>query len=114
MKKIDCALLPPCKRSLEMKLRRSKYVAILWTQASSAYPMRHLSPVDYGWFLNNEQLQPNWFEGTAIPSSIFRNVEKEENTKVIEHSVHEEEASDIEISDEEPWSEDSSDDSDLY
>ena len=76
VKKIDCALLPPCKRSLCVKLRRSKYVTILWKHASSAAPGHHSTPSDYGWIIRNEVLQPHWFDGPAIPRNLFKDNEE--------------------------------------
>lgn len=120
VKKIDCALLPPCRRSLHMKLKRAKYVAILWTHASSASPGNNLSPADYGWYMNKELLQPKWFDGPAIPVSLFKDDEEEEEKEEEEKSLSirdtssdEEEASEMETSDDKAWSEDS-DDSNPY
>ena len=111
VKKIDCALLPPCKRSLCMKLR-SQYVTILWKHAFSAASGHHLTASDHGWIFSNEVSQPHWFDGPAIPSNLFKDSE-EDNLNEIEDTLDEQEASEADISDEEPWSEDSSDDSDF-
>ena len=51
VKKIDCSLLPPSRRSLEMHLLRARYVTIIWLNASQACPAEGLSPTDYGWIM---------------------------------------------------------------
>ena len=112
VKKIDCALLPPCKRSLCMKLRRSQYVTILRKHASSAAPGHHLTPSDYDCIIGNEVLQAHWFNGPAIPSNLFKD-NKEGNLNEIKATLDEQEASEADISDQESWSKDSSDDSDF-
>lgn len=73
IKKIDCALLPPCRRTLEMKTRRAQYVTSIWTRASTANPSEGMIPVDYGWAVDasDNLLKPVWFEGSAIPDDIF-------------------------------------------
>lgn len=107
VKKIDCSLLPPSRRSLEMHLLRARYVTIIWLNASSACPAEGLSPTDYRWIVNDKLLQPNWFDGPAIPDSLFT----DETEDVTEENVvsGDEPDSDAESSDDEPWSEDSDD-----
>ena len=48
IKRVDCALLPPCLRTLEMKVLRTRYVTTLWTYARTASPGSEMSPEDYG------------------------------------------------------------------
>ena len=48
IKKVDCSLLPPTQRSLEMNLLRTRYVTMLWSHADSPCPRNGLSPTDYG------------------------------------------------------------------
>ncbi|KAJ8023702.1 hypothetical protein HOLleu_36213 [Holothuria leucospilota] len=48
IKKLDCALLPPTRRTLEMKIRRANYVTMLWTNAATATLGMGTSPCDYG------------------------------------------------------------------
>uniref|UniRef100_UPI00358F2F11 uncharacterized protein isoform X3 n=1 Tax=Myxine glutinosa TaxID=7769 RepID=UPI00358F2F11 len=73
IKRIDCALLPPSRRTLDMKIRRTQYVTALWTHAGTASPGDGLSPTDYGWSVNDNILKPTWFEGPVIPDSLFAN-----------------------------------------
>lgn len=34
-------------------------------------PGEGLSPTDYGWSMKDNLLKPMWFEGPAIPTSLF-------------------------------------------
>ena len=36
-----------------------------------------LNPDDYGWKVSEEKLEPNWFEGSALPS--IEDIEQEQN-----------------------------------
>ena len=71
IKRVDCALLPPCLRTLEMKVLRTRYVTTLWTYARTASPCSEMSPEDYGWCMNDNILEPVWFKGPAIPDNLF-------------------------------------------
>jgi len=63
-----------------------------------------LLPTDYGWVAMEELLQPNWFDGPAIPHDLFRDEVGNLDTTGKLH-----EPSETESSDEEEWSEDSDD-----
>lgn len=79
VKKLDCALLPPTRRTLEMKIRRAHYVTMLWTNATTATPLIGLEPYDYGWTSDVEgRLQPSWFNGPAMPDILYKNTDNEE------------------------------------
>lgn len=72
IKKLDCAMLPPCRKTLEMKIRRAQYVAMLWTNAAMTEPTAELIACEYGWEKDNEGiLQPIWFEGPELPDCLF-------------------------------------------
>ena len=68
--KVDCALLPPSRKALEMHVRRARYVSILWRQASMPSPTDGITPTDYGWTLQDNLLVPYWFSGPSIPDSV--------------------------------------------
>ena len=119
IKRIDCALLPPCRRTLQKKLQRAHYVTVLWNRADTAYPGQDLSPTDYGWSADGTLLFPTWFEGPAIPDVLFgtgSNNNKEAQSdrnhakRPIDHDMEGDEISEDEVSDDEPWSEDSESD----
>ncbi|XP_033097629.1 uncharacterized protein LOC117101706 [Anneissia japonica] len=108
IKRIDCALLPPSSRTLEMKIRRTQYITVLWTRAVTSSPSDSLSPTDYGWSVNENLLKPIWFEGPAIPDSLFTNhSNNRDDTELRDDSDYEEQAETDSDSDGEAWSEDS-------
>lgn len=126
MKKLNCALLPPCRRSLQMKFRRATYIAVLWTNATKPIPVDFGGvdglPTQYGWSLDsNDHLLPTWFEGPAIPTELFgESAEREDEPVQDEGNASEDVDSagdvsdeEIDMSDTDAWSEDSDSDEDL-
>ena len=109
VKKLDCALLPPCAKTLKMKLLRSQYVARLWANATNAFPTAGMSPCDYGWALDSElRLTPQWFEGKELPDDPFQKPNEETGPLTnVEEEVDDSCESDG------PWSEDSDSDEDM-
>ena len=71
-KKVDCSLLPPTTKTLEKKLLRTKYVAILWSHANTLCPADGLLQTDYGWCMKDGVLQPVWSEGRAMPNALLQ------------------------------------------
>ena len=127
IKKIDCALLPPSRRALTKKLQRAHYVTVLWRNANTVSPDQGLSPTDFGWSVKGSLLQPTWFDEPSAPDSMFfchANVESDDgsdNDELMVHSRSKENATqiddfdehsdhDIDMSEDEPWSEDSDSD----
>ncbi|MPC70324.1 hypothetical protein E2C01_064568 [Portunus trituberculatus] len=116
IKKVDCALLPPSRRTLKKKLLRAHYVTVLWSHANTASPDQGLCATDYGWAVDGDLLQPTWFDGPAVPDSIFPNGSDKDQTILTqsEETVMEmdtlDELSDYDQCDDEPWSEDSDSD----
>lgn len=86
IKRIDCALLPPSRPTLAMKIRRTQYVTTLWTNADTAAPGEGLSPTDYGWSVIDNLLKPTWFDGPAIPDSLFTNDSEPEDMEIEDES----------------------------
>ena len=73
IKKVDCALLPPCGEVLWQKTRRAQYLAIIWGNAESLTPGHDLDPLLYGWKKNSDgSLSPNWFTGADVPGNLFQ------------------------------------------
>lgn len=105
-----------------MKIRRSQYVAALWSQANEASPGSGLRPTDYGWNFKDNILQPAWFEGPAVPSSLFKTPddadsmegESDGDETIITGSddmeSDQENPDELIESEDEPWSEDSDSD----
>lgn len=101
VKRIDCALLPPCAKTLQNKLKRAHFISIIWGHADSAQPAQGLDPLNYGWRESNECYTPEWFTGPCMPNLLIQeeemfNVDEEQN----ECSLSDNEDSDA-------WSDDS-------
>ena len=80
VKKVDCALLPPCAKTVHNKLRRAHFISILWGNADSPHPGHDLDPLNYGWVNNDGYYTPDWFSGHAVPAGIFQEDEGEDNS----------------------------------
>ena len=81
IQKVNCCLLPPCRIVLKEKIRRSQFVAMLWTRADSSNPLENLSPLDYGWVREEEKLIPLWYEGDTLPKTLSDSVEETEDVE---------------------------------
>ncbi len=91
-----------------MKIRRTRYVATMWTRAVTNSPTNCLIPTDYGWHVDNSLLKPTWFEGPATPERLF--ADNNTNDQIIESEDESDAVSegddDLErLLDEEVWSE---------
>ena len=71
VEKVDCALLPPCSKTLHNKIKRTNYVALLWGRADSSHPGDGLDPLDFGWAEKDGCFVPEWFSGPSIPDIVF-------------------------------------------
>ena len=61
-KKINCASLPPCAKTLDNHIKRAQYVAKIWKRADQTDPTGGASPTDFGWKLTEENyFEPDWF-----------------------------------------------------
>ena len=67
---IDLSLLPPCRMSLKLHIKRSNYVARIWRQASLEM-MEIEPPQNHGW---NEDFSLEWPE-MIIPDDVIRAIE---------------------------------------
>lgn len=105
VKKVDCALLPPCARTLHKKIQRAHFISNVWGNADSPYPDQGMNPVDFGWKLNNGFYIPEWFLGPHLPNDILLEVEDHQSN---EPDV-EPEVDDSEL----PWSDDSECENDM-
>ena len=76
-----------------------------WVNAGTASPGDRLLPTDYGWSVIDNLLKPTWFEGPAIPDSLFKNG----SNNIDDMAVEGDSESEMEVcdSDGEAWSEDS-------
>ncbi|XP_014677384.1 PREDICTED: uncharacterized protein LOC106817234 [Priapulus caudatus] len=85
VKKVDCALLPPCGKTMWNKVQRAHYVSIIWGNADSPQPDQDLDPLQYGWKNENRHYVPDWFPGPAEPDNLFCNDHEEESIEIQEN-----------------------------
>ena len=75
LKKVDCALLPPCSKTIKNKLQRAHYVSLIWGSVESANPAYQRDPLEYGWKDKDGCYIPDWFSGPPYPDNLFTIVE---------------------------------------
>lgn len=85
MRNFDSSSLPPCSSELQPHIRRTAYIAKLWTNAYSQSQV-DLDVSTCGWNLSNDgnELQFSWFDGEQLPASIsdITEIRDEEKGKV--------------------------------
>ena len=69
MKKVDCGLLPPCQKVLELKIKRSHMIARFWFNADQPNPSMGLNALNFGWVQKENILFPKWYDGSSLPSA---------------------------------------------
>ena len=79
VKKVDCALLPPCAKTAHNKMPQAHFISIIWGNADSAHPRHSLDPLNYRWKEKNGYTS-DWFLGPALPDYIFHEGEREEES----------------------------------
>ena len=57
---------PPDERSLRMKILRANYISYGWENCLNQH-FEILNPLEYEWKICDGKLEPNWFEGPALP-----------------------------------------------
>jgi hypothetical protein len=112
VKKVDCALLPPCAKTVHNKLRRAHFITIIWGQADSPHPGLGLDPLNYGWKDKNGYYTPDWFLGPAVPDELFQEGgQDDETTDDVQNDQQDMPDTDFDDVDDSsaelPWSEDS-------
>ena len=65
---IDISLIPPCKSSLILHIKRANFQTLLWRK--SLQSMHQYNPANHGWIINNGQLEIQWTENNVIPSDL--------------------------------------------
>ena len=78
-----------------MKIRRTQFVATIWTRAATPSPSGGLDPFDYGWHLRDNVMQPLWFHRASRPPANTRDCE-DNSDEAVDY-----------ISDDKVWSEES-------
>lgn len=116
VKKVDCALLPPCGKTLQNKIWRAHYVCIIWGNADSTHPDQDLDPLLYGWKDERGHYAPDWFPGPAEPDILFEGDHQSERSGNTEdYGQHEDfdDADDVDSSSGPEWSDDSDSESEM-
>ena len=75
IRKVNCAMLPPCRKTLVNIINRAVLVSRMWGQADTPNPSESWNPEEYSWREDHGEYQPVWFEGPALPENL-RNVQK--------------------------------------
>ena len=67
---IDLSLLPPCRASLRMHIKRANYQALVWNTAHDNFPDIP-SPFGHGWTKDEHgSLEYQWTEGDILPQEL--------------------------------------------
>ena len=66
LKSFDPAILPPCCKSLEYKLRRVDYASHFYRNAQKS-SIDLWDPTNHGWDIKEGRVSPVWFDGDHIP-----------------------------------------------
>ena len=70
IRKVNCAMLPPCRSTLLQKIKRAVYISRVWKNADLANPAEGLKPDEFGWKKEVDHYQPDWFEGPSLPTKL--------------------------------------------
>ena len=79
VKKVDCALLPPCSKKLDKKLKRAHLISMVWGNADSAHPGENLDPRHFGWKEKDGCYDFDWYLGPSMPDDLFEEDEAQED-----------------------------------
>ena len=85
IKKINCASLPPCNKTLGNDFKRTQFVSMMWKRADQKDPTGEARPSDYGWKENYNRLEPDWFPGRSVPETIGANRRDDGTTRITRH-----------------------------
>jgi len=68
---VDMSLLPPCRESLKMHVRRANYQALTWKKADQATPSIPGTKNGHGWNTNIEsRFEIYWTNGNLMPQEL--------------------------------------------
>ena len=67
---IDLSLLPPCRSSLRMHIKRANYQSLIWNQTDLAYPELDKPYNGHGWTLKGDALSYQWTDGEMMPLEL--------------------------------------------
>lgn len=67
VRKLDASMMPPCKRVMWNKFRRTQLIARRWLSTADPHPPDD-NPEDFGWKLQDGNYKINWFDGDTLPN----------------------------------------------
>ena len=72
IKSIDPTSFPPCRKVLDLHMKRAWYIARLYKTAITAYTCYEYTPIDFGWRLSvcRNFLEIDWFHGDQLPCEV--------------------------------------------
>ena len=69
VKKYDGSLLPPCRKVLKEKIKRTQLVARKWILSADARPPND-DPEGFGWLLGDHKFHVKWYDGETTPKLL--------------------------------------------
>lgn len=84
---IDLSLLPPCRSSLIMHIKRTNYQALIWKQAHLAYPELPKPHNGHGWLLLGDDLEYKWASSEMLPQELADFVQDLEDLEKDDSSI---------------------------
>ena len=78
LRKINCALLPPCQKVLHQKILWAQCVSQVWSKAAGKSPSESLCPANYGWRREENRWKWVWYIGSAVPETFAGSTDDDE------------------------------------
>ena len=66
----DLSFLPPSREALKMHIKRVNYQVRIWKLLPIQNP-EILSPLENGWIIINNKLEPKWVDEKILPTSLI-------------------------------------------
>ena len=71
LKKLTVLLSTPCQKSVEKHIQRTQYVAKNWKRCYASDPTDGLEPVNNGWKMIGQNLEPDWYSKKCLPEQLL-------------------------------------------
>ena len=118
VKKVNCAVIPICAKTVHNKMQRAHFISIIWGNADSARPghgLYHL--MNHGWKEKNGYYTPDLFLSPALLGYLFLEGEQEEDS-IEDHQSDQPDVNtvfenDDDSNSENAWSDDSESETDI-
>ena len=73
----DLSLLPPCREALKMHIKCVNYQVRIWKLSHIQNP-EIPSPLEHGWIIINNKLEPQWVDGKILPTPLIDILDKDD------------------------------------